>query len=256
MQNTKKLFPIFLVILSLFSCKTPTDIAYLQDIRPNIPIQTQDVGFIRFEPGDKVNIFVHSRDEQLKGLFNIGNPNLNNTNSKSYTIDKNGNIDFPVLGLIKAKGMTREELARTIKYELISGNLCNDAVVLVEFANMRYSVLGEVKNPGEIEIDKDYVTIVQAISKAGDLTLQGKRKNVLVLRQEGNTQIPYYIDLTRTSSIYSSPVYYIKQNDVIIVEQNKMQKRSTIANGSASTTPGFWMSIASFLTSMAILLLK
>ena len=92
--------------------------------------------------------------------------------------------------------MTREEVARTIKYRLVSGSLCTDPIVIVEFANMHFSVLGEVKSPGEKEINKDVITLFEAISKASDLAIQGQRTNVKVLRQEGDKQTPYLVDLT------------------------------------------------------------
>lgn len=252
-----KMLVACIALLAFASCKTPQDITYLQDIQPEITINLQDVKYIRFQPGDKINIIVHSRDEQLMRLFNISNANSNSANStRLYSVNQNGEIDFPVLGLINVKGMTREEVARTIKYQLISGNLCNDPVVTVEFANMKYSVLGAVSRSGEIDIDKDYITLFEAIAKAGDLNINGKRKNVLVLRKEGNQQTPYVIDLTKTSSVYSSPAFYLKQNDIVYVEPNNMLKRQTTPTGSSSYTPSFWMSIASFLTSMGILLFK
>lgn len=245
-----------LLMLLLASCKTPTDISYLQDIKPGVTIDVQNVSYIRFEPGDKISIVVHSRDPQMMSLFNISNTNSSSAQStRLYSVDQSGMIDFPVLGLIKAKGLTREELARTIKYQLMAGNMCNDAVVIVEFANMKYSVLGAVNRAGEIEIDKDYITLLEAISKAGDLNINGKR-NVLVLRQEGNKQTPYIVDLTNTASVYSSPVYYLKQNDVVYVEPNDMLKRQATPTGSSSYTPSFWMSIASFLASMGVLIAK
>lgn len=253
----KKILFACIILLAAVSCSTPKDVAYLQDIQENISIKPQTPSPIRFLPGDKLSIIVHSRDEQLTRLFNISNTTSNSSNSnRFYSVDQNGQIDFPVLGLIPIKGMTREEVARTIKYRLVSGNLCNDPIVTVEFVNMHFSVLGEVKQPGEKEIDKDITTIFEAIAKSGDLSIQGQRKNVLVLRQEGERQTPYFVDLTNTTSIYASPVYYIKQNDVLIVEPNAMQKRQTLATGNSSYTPGFWISIASFLTSMIILIAK
>lgn len=256
-MKLKNMLVACVVLLATFSCKTPQDVSYLQDIQPGITIDLQDVQYIRFQPGDKININIHSLDEQLMRLFNISNVNSNSSaNTRLYSVNQNGEIDFPVLGLIKVKGMTREEVARTIKYQLISSSLCNDPVVTVEFANMRYSVLGAVNRSGEVEIDKDYITLFEAIAKAGDLNINGRRQNVLVLRKEGNKQTPYIVDLTNTSSVYSSPVFYLKQDDVVYVEPNSMLKRQTTPTGSSSHTPSFWMSIASFLASMGVLLTK
>lgn len=253
----RKILFLLLAVLAFASCKTPKDITYLQDIQKNITIQPQAPSLIRIESGDKLNIYVHSRDEQMTRLFNISNVNGNNNNNiRLYSVDQNGQIDFPVLGLITVKGMTREEVARTIKYQLVSSNLCYDAVVTVEYGNLHYSVMGEVGSKGEVKIEKDCITLLEALAKAGDLGIHGKRKNVMVLREEGGTQTPYVVDLTQTESVYSSPAYYIKQNDVIYVEPDNIQKRSTKANGSSSYTPSFWISIVSFVSSMVLLFVK
>ena len=244
----KKTAFIVLVGLSLFtSCKTPRDIAYLQDALENVPIQTQTDGNIRFQPGDKLSIFVHSRDQQLMDLFNLvsGNTlsNSNTTGRGAYTIDPRGEIDFPVLGPIKVQGFTRNEVAQTIKTMLMERSLCNDPVVTVEFYNMSFSILGDFSGSGPRTITKDKITLLEAISMAGDLEINGLRKNVLVLRQEGDQQIPYRVDLTSANSIYNSPVYYIHQNDIVYVEPNNKHKRGSTVMGSSAYTPSFWISM-------------
>lgn len=176
--------------------------------------------------------------------------------SASYTVDINGDIDFPVLGLIKIAGKSRTEVERYIKNELQTQNLCKDAVVIVQFYQMYFSVLGNFGGSGSHPITRDKTTILEAISQSGDLGILGKRKNILVLRQEGSQQKPYWIDLTDSKSIYNSPVYYIKQNDIVYVEPNDMAKRSSTVMGSQAFTPSFWMSMFSFLTSAALLIIK
>lgn len=259
--DMKKLsFLLLLGLTLLTSCKTPTDITYLQDVDLNAPIPTQSDGYIRFEPGDKLSIFVHSRDEQLMELFNIsgrngsGNSMMmgNGGNYAPYTVDSNGEIDFPVLGNIKIQGCTRDEVAKTIKEKLISQSLCKDPVVNVSFYNMTFSVLGNA-GTGVKQISKDRITLLEAIAM-GDLQLNGIRKNVLVMRQEGNQQKPYRVDLTSAKSVYNSPVYYIRQNDVIYVEPNDMSKRSSTVMGSQAYTPTFWFSMFSSVVTTALLI--
>ena len=249
--------------LSLTSCKTPQDIAYLQDVKVNEAITTQTDGYIRFLPGDKLSIFVHSRDEQLMNLFNIsgrngGSMNMNGnmnggSNYAPYTVDSEGNIDFPVLGTVKAEGMTRDELGKTLKNLLITQNLCKDPIVTVAFYNMTFSVLGNA-GAGVKQINKDRITLLEAIAMASDLQINGLRKNVLVMRQEGDKQIPYRVDLTSAESVYQSPVYYIRQNDVIYVEPNDMTKRSSTVMGSSAYTPSFWFGMFSTVMSAALLI--
>lgn len=245
----------------LTSCKTPTNITYLQDVSANVPIQTQMDGSIRFQPGDKLSIFVHSRDEQLMNLFNIsgrnGGSNMmynGQSNYAPYTVDEKGEIDFPVLGNIKIEGMTRDQVGKTIKQKLMDSSLCKDPVVTVAFYNMTFSVLGNA-GTGVKQISKDKITLLEAIAM-GDLNIDGLRKNVLVMRQEGDRQVPYRVDLTSAESIYNSPVYYIRQNDVIYVEPNNKYKRNSTVMGSSAYQPAFWMSLASFIASMSLLLFK
>ena len=252
---------VYLIVLGatlLTSCKTPHDITYLQDVKENTPIQTQRDGYIRFHPGDKLSIFVHSRDEQLMNLFNIsgrnGGTNMmsNSQNYAPYTVDDNGEIDFPVLGNIKIDGMTRDQVQKTIKEQLVTNSLCKDPIVTVSFYNMTFSVLGNA-GTGVKQINKDRITLMEAIAM-GDLNINGLRKNVLVMRQEGDNQVPYRVDLTSAESVYNSPVYYIRQNDIIYVEPNDMAKRGSTVMGSSAYTPGFWFGMFSSIVSIGLLI--
>ena len=135
-------------------------------------------------------------------------------------MDSKGDIDFPVLGKLHVQDMTREEVAVYIKKELQSHDLIKDPVVTVEFMNLSVNVMGEVNRPGRYNIDKDHLTILDALSQAGDLTIYGKREKVLVLRNENGKQRVYGINLCSADHLYSSPVYYLQQNDVVYVEPN------------------------------------
>ena len=245
----------------LTSCKTPTNIAYLQDVQENVPIKTQGDGYIRFMPGDKLSIYVHSRDEKLMDLFNIAGRNgSSNTingggqNYAPYTVNDKGEIEFPVLGNLKIQGLTRDEVSQFIKNELIEKSLCKDPIVTVAFYNMTFCVLGNA-GTGIKQINKDRITLMEAIAM-GDLSIDGLRKNVLVMRQEGDQQVPYRVDLTSAESIYNSPVYYIRQHDIIYVEPNNKYKRSSTVMGSSAYQPTFWMSLVSFITTMTLIFVK
>ena len=254
-MKTKLFFAAILAAL-FTSCKTPKDITYLQDVNPNVPIPTQMDGSIRFLSGDKLSIYVHSRDEKLMELFNLSRTMTSGSASSqyAYTVDKDGNIDFPVLGAVKVQGLTRTEVAKTIKDRLMNEDLCKDPVVTVEFYNMNFSVLGTVGGAGVQAITKDKITLLEAIAMASDLQIEGIRKNVLVMRQEGDQQIPYRVDLTSAESIYNSPVYYIRQNDIIYVEPNAKNKRNSTVMGSSAYTPAFWISTITSLISMGLLI--
>lgn len=260
----KYIYSILLTVVSgvlmFTSCRTPQDIAYLQNVDVKAPVQSQNDGTIRFLPGDKLSIYVYSRDEKLMQLFNlsrnVASGNSNSGSQYAYTVNENGEIDFPVLGLIEVQGLTRTEVGQLIKNELIANDYCKDPVVIVEFYNMNFSVLGTVSSAGTKPITKDKITLLEAIAMSGDLQIDGKRKNVLVMRQEGDQQVPYRVDLTQTESVYESPVYYIRQNDVIYVEPNNKNKRNSTVLGNSAYQPAFWMSLISFIASMAFIFVK
>lgn len=268
MKMKKTLLLIGVVAMLMTACRTPRDIAYMQDAKPNTTFTTPSDGIIRFQPGDRLNIRLHSRDEEQMRLFNIwggwgwgggwggygydgyGDGYGYGYNSSAYTVDDNGDIDFPVLGNVNIAGQTRIEVEQTIKNLILERNLCTDPTITVSFTNMNVAVMGSVASPGLKPITKDRTTIMEALSMAHDLQIDGQRTNVLVMRQEGDTRVPYLVDLTSADDIYNSPVYYVKQNDIIYVEPNDKQKRNSTVMGSAGYQPGFWISLVSSTAAM------
>lgn len=254
-------------ILLLNSCGSSKEVVYFQDLRPGeSEIKLPEMQAITVQPEDKISIIVNSRDPQLTNLFNLPyvSRQLGQTSDMAssgssqgvsgYTVDANGEIDFPVLGKIKVVGKKREEIAQYIKSELLRENLVKDPVVTVEFMNLCVAVLGEVNNPGRFAIDRDRMTVLDALSMAGDLTIYGNRSKVLVLRQEGDVQRVYGIDLTSGKHVYTSPAYYLQQNDVVYVEPNNVKARQSTVNGNNVRSTSFWISLASLLTSIGILI--
>lgn len=252
--------------ISLSSCRTPKNITYFQDVQEGTQVSTTQPVDVVARPGDRISIVVHSKDPQLAALFNlpIASNRISTVGSSSsangsgqtstYMIDSYGDIDFPVLGTLHISGMKRNEISDFIKKELIQRNLVKDPTVIVDFLNHSVTVLGEVRAPGKISFDRDRYTIIDAIAGAGDLTIQGCRENVIVLRQEDGKQVAHTVDLTDAKSLVNSPVYYLRQDDIIYVEPSDVQKRSTTANGNSIFTPSFWIAIASFATSVLLLI--
>ncbi len=242
------------VLLAASSCGTPRNIAYFQDFNNNpdtvITLQSK---VITVKPADKLYIGVKSKDPQISQLFNLtGGTSSGSSYSVSqdayyYTVDSRGDIDFPVVGKLHVEGMTREQIAEKIKSELVGQSLVKDPTVIVGLSNLHYSVMGEVSRPGQFDMDNEKVTILDAISKAGDLTIQGRRQDVMVLRQEGEHQKIYKVDLCSGKDIFSSPAYYLQQNDVVYVTPNDTKKRSSTLNGNTVQSTGFWMSISSLI---------
>lgn len=258
MKRREILLPaLALLLVWLTGCGTSKKITYMQDLNPGVGITLQEVQSIRFEPGDRLKIVVHSRDKDAAKIFNLlDNTGQGNGHHSYYTIDEKGYIDIPVLGSMKVAGRTREEVVNEIKSRLINSEMIKDPSVTIEYEDMGYAVIGEVKSPGRKLIQRDHITLLDAIAEAGDLTIDGKRDNILVLRTEDGVQTPYRVNLLETKDLYSSPVYYIQQNDVIYVEPNARKSNTSTANGNTFLTPGFWMSTASFLMSVILLILR
>lgn len=245
----KKILSYLIVVLMLASCATPKEITFFQDMEDGTVAKLVEQGLIRIQPDDRLAIFVKTRNEDLTQLFNISGAaggQVNTQYSVGYNVDSNGNIIFPELGEIHVAGLSREEIASYIKSELEKRNLVKDPLVTVLYRNMYYNMLGEVRNAGRKEIDKDRITIIDAISEAGGLTINGVRTNVLVMRKENDEVKGYRVNLTNMQELVKSPVYQIKQDDVIYVESNLKAQRESTVNGNNTMTVSFWMSLASF----------
>ncbi|MFI3320914.1 MAG: polysaccharide biosynthesis/export family protein [Rikenellaceae bacterium] len=252
------------VLLLFSSCASVKNIAYFQDVNPSVALSTAPEKEIRFKPDDKLSIIVSTKDVLLDGLFNlpiatraIGSNSQSGQNYvATYTVNSDGKIDFPVLGLIKIGGLTRFEVSQEIKNRLILESLVADPIVSVEYDNLVLSVLGEVTNPGRYNIDRDKITIIDALSMAGDLTIYGKRENVTVVRAENGKQVPYRVNLLNISELYMSPVYYLQQNDMVYVEPNDVKARQSTVNGNNVRSTSFWISLASLMTTISLIFIR
>jgi len=266
---------ISLVSAGLSSCSTPKDITYFQDASLLNGMAVQAEQQLRLRPEDKINIVVNSSNPMLEQQFTLSATNSNlvlgasvlpktvagkttsgYTQLVAYTVDEQGTIDFPVLGKISVGGKTRKEVAQYIQDRLIARELVSDPIVTVEYVNMGINVLGEVNKAGHLDINKDHFTIVDALASAGDLTINGNRRNVLVTRQvDGENQI-YQLDLTNMQAVLNSPAYYLQQNDLVYVSPNNKRKRESNATGNTFNNPSIWISIASLLTTITALIVK
>lgn len=265
----KTLICAVLALTSLLcGCVTPKNITYMQGFDDGMAQTVREMTRLKVQPDDKLSIIVSAKDPELAQVFNLTiaqvragqqitkSTSTTNGQTAAFTVAPDGTITYPILGKLHVAGLDRTELASAIEQRLVAENLLKDPIVIVEFLNATVSMLGDVSSPGEYAIDRDNMTLLQAIAKAGDLQITGERKNVLVVREEGGKDVAYRVDLTDTENLMTSPVYYVQQNDVIYVEPNNTKKRSSTANGNTFLTPGFWISIISFLTSMVVLILR
>lgn len=258
---------IFVGGMLLAGCSTPKNVTYLQDLKDGQTLQTLNYKGITLKPADAVSIVVNTKTTELTNLLNLplstqvigasqATSLAQSHGTSGYTLDSEGNVDFPLVGKIHLAGLTREEAAARVKHTLEEKNVAASPVVTVEFLNLKYHVLGEVGHPGDHSINRDKISIIEALSQAGDLNLYGKRDSVFVYRQEGDQKKVYGLSLLNGRQLLSSPVYYIEQGDVIYVQPNNYRKRQSSANATEVTTASFWLSALSVLTTIAVLVFK
>jgi polysaccharide export outer membrane protein len=216
----KKYFLLLVLISSLFSCATKKQILYFQDVDSLDQAAINQTFEPIIEPNDILHISLSSIDKEvilpfqrITGLEN----NLGNDNAglQGYLVDGNGMIRFPVVGDVEVGGKTRGDVERAIKTRL--SEYVKDVVVDVRIMNFKVTVLGQVNNPGVFSVKDERITLPEAIGLAGDLTLDGKRNEVVVVREENGKRKVGRIDLTQTD-FFNSPFYFLKQNDVVYVE--------------------------------------
>lgn len=255
------------VFCVIFSCKPRTDIDYMQNIEQvTIDASVQSSNFT-IQPGDMLMISVTAKDNEVAKPFNqnysssdvsqfsLGSNNLpmqaqSSISGPTYIVDSKGNIQFPILGELSTNGKTIEQFRDDIK-ELLTRYIKNPGVN-IRTTNFKITVLGEVNKPGAYVIpDGQSMSVLGALALAGDLTIYGQRKNVLIVRNVDGATTKQYIDLTDAAS-FNSPYYYVKQNDVIYVTPNKTRKNSS----SYGPQTGIFISIASVVVGLLALLFR
>ncbi len=259
MNHLCRLAGIALLGLMLVSCSAQKRVWYMQDATPSTPEQIAQNGQIRIKPLDRLTIIVNSKDPELAVPFN-SSTSLNSlsgtpTSSSSTqslqvrTVDEQGFVDMPIIGPVQCEGLTRSELAKVIADKILEGGYINDPTVNVQFADMKFSVIGEVAHPGTFDITRDRISIFDALAMAGDMTVYGVRNEVYVTRESNGERTIEVLDLT-SKDFFNSPAFYIQQNDVIYVKPNKYKAQS----GEISQNRNFYLSLISTTVSVATLI--
>lgn len=258
MKLTTKNCIIFYIITLLFcSCTMAKEIPYFKDLESSneeIPVVQNEA---RIHNDDVLSIAVSAIDPLTVAPFNLpivtyaspGEEKLSSTPIiQPYIVDVNGEISFPILGQIKISGLKKSEAAELIRKKLEP--YLKDPIVTIQFLNYKITVLGEVNKPGSYTVKNERTSILQALGMAGDLTIYGRRDNVLLIRElDGGKKEYIRMDLTKTD-ILSSPFYYLQQNDVIYVEPNNT-RINTVISSAASTNAAIYLSTISSLASVA-----
>ena len=258
------------------SCSSHKELAYISDAERDSAQQILTTYAHTIHPGDLLYIYVNSEVMESVVPFNqethiealemsrlnmaggsngeqqISDTYRNRTQRQvtGYLVDEQGFITFPVLGKINVAGLQHDSVESIIQKRLISGEYVIDPVVTVSPMNFRVSVVGEVRNPKELHITGERLTIFEALAMCGDITVDGRRENVIVIREKEGSVIPIEIDLTK-KTLFNSEAYYLQQNDIVYVEQTDKKKRKAISDPNLHQDVDSYVRIGSSLIRVA-----
>lgn len=247
--------------LILGACNAQRNVLYIQNIESGTEIDIPEDYLIHIKPQDQLTVVVSCKNPELAVPFNtstsyssLGGVPTTNINSESnlqvLTVSDDGKINLPIIGEVECEGLTRGELADKIEKIIREEGYIEDPHVNVRFASLTISVVGEVNRPGRYDIKRDQITIFEALALAGDMTIYGNRVDVAVVREKDGKNIITKLDL-RSEDVFTSPCYYLQQNDVVIVSPNKYRAATAEINQNRS----FWISLASTAISLATLMI-
>lgn len=232
-KSTSYLFPV-LILLYASSCVNTKQATYFntqgdEHIASNVQIPQTTI-----QSNDILGISVSSLNPEASAMFNAPNFSYANVSTASgatvqasgYLVDAKGNIQFPILGNVKAAGLTSDQLRLKLTDSLVNRKLLADPIVSVRYLNFKVTVLGEVQHPTVVNVLNEKITLLEALGLAGDITIYGKKDHVMVIREENGVKNIKYLDLN-SSEIFTSPYYYLKSNDIVYVEPTKARVSST-----------------------------
>lgn len=226
---------VFIILqISLFnmSCVSTGKITYFYNVKDTTFLQRASENQTTIQQNDILGISISSLNAEASAIFNPVNTNIRsttvtgtNTEAGGYLVSSDGTIQLPVLGKIKAAGLTKKELKDDITDLILSKKLLVEPLVEIRFLNFEVTVIGEVAKPTVITVPSEKISLLKAIGLAGDLTIYGKRENVLLIREEKGKTKTVHIDLN-SSNFFNSPYYYLHPNDVVYVAPNKARVAS------------------------------
>ncbi|MNK00933.1 Polysaccharide biosynthesis/export protein [compost metagenome] len=237
----RKILLLFIVVSILSSCSSREKIVYFQNIS-----EMNNENIVKYEPklkpDDLLMIIVSAPDSEAAAPFNLPAVGVSGTNGgvdmvnpqlryQTYLINNDGDIQFPVIGNLKLGGLTRSEALTKLNAEL--KKYINNPVVNMRILNYKVSVFGEVARPGTFEIATERITLPEALSRAGDMSIYGNRHNILVIREIDGKKTHNFVDITKADFI-NSPFYYLSQNDLVYVEPNKTKINSSVVGPNTS----------------------
>ena len=261
-KNVLSFSILALMILMLASCASSKKVAYFQNAVDGAVKRSEGLYDAKIMPKDILTITVSTTNPEAATPFNLTISNTLNVTGQTYggsgalqtyLVDNDGEIDYPVVGKIKVAGLTKNECQDLVKSK-IKAFLAEDEnpIVTVRMSSYRVTIIGEVRSPGVVPVGTEKMSILEALASVGDLTIYGKRDNVMLIREEANGQKTIHRLNLNDANIISSPYYYLQQNDIVYVEPNGVQAKNS-AIGSSTT---IWFSFVGIVTSVASLLVN
>jgi polysaccharide export outer membrane protein len=237
----KCLLTVFVsTMLLMNSCIVGKKVIYVQDMQADTNYKVMKATSLHIQKNDRLSINISSRTPELAAPFNQGSYNINErgdvtagaaatAETKGYLVDGDGQIDFPILGSLQVGGKTLEEAKAMIQGRLVNDKLIGDPIVKVELINLKINMLGEVNRVGVLTVPDANITLLQAISQAGGLTVNAAADRITVIREE-NGQRKMVVNNIQSKEIFNSPTYYLQQNDIVYVEPRGAQLTSKEQN--------------------------
>jgi polysaccharide biosynthesis/export protein len=248
-MNTRNLTLILLALIVITSC-SKRNIVYFSDLpsqsyfNSNVVVNAEP----KIQEGDVLNIRVNSLSVESNAIFNGGNTNTVNTDINGYMVDKSGFINFPIVGRVKLDGLTTEQARERMAKEV--GKYVKDPIVNLRVSNFKVTVIGEVARPASFTVPNEKINLLEALGMAGDMTVYGKRENVLIIRERDGQRTMARVNLN-SKDVMNSPYFYLQQNDVVYVEPISEKK----AQASQATNARFVSAIVG-LSSIATLIIS
>lgn len=250
------------MILVLGSCGSTKNVAYFQNADSISLAGSKMLYEAKIMPKDQLTITVLTTDPKASAPFNlavsntIGTSGQLSTNAGSlqgYLVDNQGYIEFPVVGKLRVGGLTKNQCEQLIK-EKVQPYLSNNEnpIVTVRMASYRVAVFGEVSHPGVVQVPYEKMSVLEALAQCGDLTIYGRRENVMLIREDSLGEKHIYRLNLNDANLINSPLYYLQQNDNIYVEPNKVKAQNSLIGSSTS----LWFSIIGSLLSIASLVVN
>ena len=224
------------------SCTPPAKLAYLRDLEYDTPYLAKPAPELRLQVDDKISIQVYSTDAELAAPFNVGNGLIGEsgqtlTTATTYTVDKKGDILFPVLGTMHVQGKTLNEIKEWVTSEIVRLGYIREPIVNVEMENFSITVLGET-GQSVMPVQGSSINLLQVLARSGGTSQFSKIPDIMVIRTEEGVRMAYSVDL-QSKDLFDSPVFYLRQNDIVYVKPRGLRSSTNLTAVISALSPLF-----------------